>query len=589
MKKILFSFFFVLIAANLMAETYNEHDKSKLEAFLKQDSGIDGEKNWKQLGLATEPDWTTDDWVPDVSNVVWNGSTNRIAALEWSGKPIAGELDLSGTDILKLEVNSTKISKLNLNGLTNLQTLNCADAELSELDINGLTSLETLDCANNSLTFATLPPVNAALTSYTYVPQKPIIGSMHKIGIINLSKHLHNEKTVFKWYDKGNNELDDIRELTDGRFHIPDTYTGKDLECKMTNEDFPDSENYPLTYIVDPTYLYNETDKSKLKAFLQQENTEGKKNWQVLGYQTEPDWVNDNQWPLKWGSVSTNGIVWQEARIVDIEIWLSSMGGMFDISGMTELTSMDYSMSYVEGIKARGATKLKYLICSANPNLSEITLDDLPNLETLSCSQTSLSELDLSGVANLKSIACDNSCFTFATLPPVSNNYTTYTYAPQKPIDGGMSTDGVIDLTKHLHNNKTVFKWYDSRYNELNDIAGENGIFTIPKAHAGKTLICRMTNEDFPDFENKPLTYTVDISATLSIGDNISDDNEKVYASGNTLYIQTQQKGSLIVTDLSGKVYVNSEIQPGTTNIALEKGLYIATFGGKKNKIVISD
>ncbi|NVP23095.1 leucine-rich repeat domain-containing protein [Treponema phagedenis] len=61
-------------------------------------------------------------------------------------------LDISGlTSLKELYCNNNQLTSLAVSGLTSLQWLDCSDNQLTELDVNGCTSLQELYCNNNKL------------------------------------------------------------------------------------------------------------------------------------------------------------------------------------------------------------------------------------------------------------------------------------------------------------------------------------------------------------------------------------------------------------------------------------------------------
>ncbi|QEJ98099.1 leucine-rich repeat domain-containing protein [Treponema phagedenis] len=62
-------------------------------------------------------------------------------------------LDISGlTSLKELYCQYNQLTSLAASGLTSLQWLDCSDNQLTELDVNGCTSLRLLDCYDNQLT-----------------------------------------------------------------------------------------------------------------------------------------------------------------------------------------------------------------------------------------------------------------------------------------------------------------------------------------------------------------------------------------------------------------------------------------------------
>ncbi|QEK04177.1 leucine-rich repeat domain-containing protein [Treponema phagedenis] len=64
----------------------------------------------------------------------------------------AEEIIIKGYDIQELYCCGSKLTALDISGLTSLKELYCFNNQLTSLAVSGLTSLQWLDCANNQLT-----------------------------------------------------------------------------------------------------------------------------------------------------------------------------------------------------------------------------------------------------------------------------------------------------------------------------------------------------------------------------------------------------------------------------------------------------
>jgi hypothetical protein len=166
----------VFVVMSVSSQVYNDHDKSKLKAFLVQPSAEVGKTNGEQFGLTAAEVETLDDnedWIVKVGPGTTMGSVHwtyddyekRISSIEWGGGAgLAGILDLSGCEELGLLVcYSSQLTALDVSGCTSLTTLECNDNRLTNLDISGCTSLTGLDCYDNRLTALDVTD-NAALT-----------------------------------------------------------------------------------------------------------------------------------------------------------------------------------------------------------------------------------------------------------------------------------------------------------------------------------------------------------------------------------------------------------------------------------------
>ncbi|QSH95752.1 leucine-rich repeat domain-containing protein [Treponema phagedenis] len=88
---------------------------------------------------------------------LWNGG-KKIAELQsdnWENIAVqnnAEEIIIKGYDIQELDCCGSKLTALDISGLTSLKELYCYNNQLTSLAVSGLTSLQWLDCSDNQLT-----------------------------------------------------------------------------------------------------------------------------------------------------------------------------------------------------------------------------------------------------------------------------------------------------------------------------------------------------------------------------------------------------------------------------------------------------
>ena len=106
---------------------YKDHETTKLHNFLSQESAEPGVKNYQQLGLSQINDvkWS------DVPGLSWNNLSSLLERINWSNKKLAGNLDISGFEALRI--------------------VSCDFNELTSLDVTDCTSITNLDCFENNL------------------------------------------------------------------------------------------------------------------------------------------------------------------------------------------------------------------------------------------------------------------------------------------------------------------------------------------------------------------------------------------------------------------------------------------------------
>ncbi|MDH6306299.1 hypothetical protein M2459_002662 [Parabacteroides sp. PF5-5] len=153
--------------------TYNSHDIDQLKAFFGQESAIEGEKNWQQLGI-TPADGDPTTWKADsaawgrIPGTTWVEVSNeqRIGGINWIAHPgydydryefLSGLLDLTECFLLHdLDFINTSITSLDVSGCSNLYVINCCFTPLITLDVSGCSNLRTLACYSTLLSILDL-------------------------------------------------------------------------------------------------------------------------------------------------------------------------------------------------------------------------------------------------------------------------------------------------------------------------------------------------------------------------------------------------------------------------------------------------
>ena len=117
--------------------------------------------------------------------------------------------------------------------------LNCSNNNLTHLSTDRSFFFK-MNCSNNALSFSTLNfSEYTFLRNYTYSPQATIDGGTINCGAtIDLSDELrkNGKRTQYRWYESGE-EI--VFEGKDGIYTVPESFTGVNLTCRMTNDAFP--------------------------------------------------------------------------------------------------------------------------------------------------------------------------------------------------------------------------------------------------------------------------------------------------------------------------------------------------------------
>lgn len=552
-------------------ETYASEEVAALKAFLRQESAEEGRSNAEALGVDTSA-WAEGDlWLWSVEGLrLGLDAEKRIAAIDWSGKGLAGELELSG--------------------FAQLDSLDVSDNALTALVLDDCPALQSVRCQDNALRFSTLPKV--AVDVFEMAPQADIdLGRVNYADGIDLRSENEvvldgaSTTTGYRWVvvsSEGETETTALTN-TDGLF-IPDTsLCGKNLRVYLTNEAYwGETLATQLTlcadvfvnHYVEPAYAEDEL--AKLRSFLRQEG-----NFAKLGMSAADtsDWVENTAWVADVDGLEWD-VVGDEYKVMEINWADKGLAGNLDLSGFDALGKVHVYDNDLSSLNLSGAESLTELrmynnfkcgelnvrncealqrlyvqncalksldvaSCDAlnfvqafnnklksfdasnktalttlylhNNELAEIDLAACSALQTLNVSNNRLDALDVSASKGLIMLDCGGNALNFATLPRQA--IASYNYSPQAGLTGEtiLYTQG-IDLS--LYNTvvfpgeeavKTEYAWFDVTTGEevaVDDymVNDRTGKFTIDKYLNGTDLRCKMTNGKYPG-----LTITFDI------------------------------------------------------------------------------
>jgi len=204
----------------------------------------------------------------DVTN---NSGLIRLAC---SGNQLT-DLDLSNNSLIQaLFCSNNQIVNLDISNLRHLYYLYCDSNQLTTLDVAANISLEWLHCENNLLkkligvdiwvtdlicTHNQLPFSQVALRPkpFNYCPQNTINGgNIDYLSNIDLSSEysFNGFITQFRWLDVTDGYEQPIELVGEyGIFYCTKDMIGKRLNCKMTNDYFPEFDNNPIVYEITVT------------------------------------------------------------------------------------------------------------------------------------------------------------------------------------------------------------------------------------------------------------------------------------------------------------------------------------------------
>ena len=203
----------------------------------------------------------------------------------------------------------------------------------------------------------------------------------------------------------------------------------------------------------------------------------------------------------------------------------------FDVSKNTALTELDFGWNNLTTINLLSNTALTYLGCYQN-QLTSLDVSKNTVLGILYCNNNQFTELDLSKNTALTWLYCQNNYLTMPTIYGFNADRFTdwFTYAPQTHIIPATVKAGEsIDLSSEasVDGTATVFTWYDQEDNEVTPATSNGGVFTFGDDAVGKTLVCKMTNTNLPDFngDNRLTTTEVTIEEAPVSSDPVSSEN----------------------------------------------------------------
>ena len=139
-----------VLCGNVYAQApYNDHETSKLRAFLLQESAEPGVKNYQQLGISNMNDinWGV------VPGLDFHPYSFLLREVSWSGKKLAGDLNLSGFEILRVVYcASNELNSLNITGSEAIVSVDCYENNFHTLDLTTNVNLDQICFRYNNLT-----------------------------------------------------------------------------------------------------------------------------------------------------------------------------------------------------------------------------------------------------------------------------------------------------------------------------------------------------------------------------------------------------------------------------------------------------
>ncbi len=173
---------------------------------------------------------------------------------------------------------------------------------------------------------------------------------------------------------------------------------------------------------------YNQHDYNKVAAFLELRDENGVRNGEKCGTNYNP---SD---PTTWGRTGSyddpdnydqpTTFTWTEAqtdrRIMEISCFSNDLVGSFDLSGCTELLSLNCASNRISALNVSQCSNLASLTCSGN-SISSLNVSSNPQLNTLVCNNNALTTLSLSANEQLRYLSVSNNALGSLNLSALTN------------------------------------------------------------------------------------------------------------------------------------------------------------------------
>jgi hypothetical protein len=380
---------------------------------------------------------------------------------------LLGALYISGSTALEeISCNSNSLTQLNLSEHKALRRLSCRNNRLVQLNLSKHPALEYLDCSDNN--FQAIETNDATKTTNTLN-----ITQCYALRELYCRNNTFTNFTIngfllttldisgckgFQEFNCRNNALTTL--IVDG--------------CTEIEQFYCDSNQLTTLDVSSCTALRELTcNNNKLTALY----ANGCKNLKSI-------FCENNQ--------------------------LTSLTANENLNGCIALESLYCSDNLIARLELKECLSLKTLKCRAN-QLTSLDLSGLESLESVDCGGNMLGELLLDGCLSLNYLDCYYNAFTFSTLPDfTARPGGDYIYAPQKDIPIG-DANGEIIINEELDlsavgDSSTTFTWYrwdvKSHFEyPILPTTKEDGVFTFGEDFGGEYILCKMTNEKFPELE----------------------------------------------------------------------------------------
>ena len=292
---------------------------------------------------------------------------------------------------------------------------------------------------------------------------------------------------------------------------------------------------------------YNDHDYQKLVTFLETVDGNGMTNGEKINRDYDPD---D---PATWSRVEMDGTLvgptWTEGEDKKLVAFFYQaaygdgygygygyMRGDLDLSGCTELTTLECYENELSSINVSNCPKLTLFNCDNNVN-AFVDFEGCPALEFLCVSATGITELDVSELPMLKYLFCDFLQLTELDLsgnPALKELVCSYNQLTELDLSGHDDLEFVDcslnSLTKLDLDGCTALRTIICDVNQLPslDVSCCSGL---------RTLMCSSNPITELDLTNNPQLYNIDTRAALLTDLDLSNNPlipfDRIIAAGN--------------------------------------------------------
>ncbi|KAB1156236.1 leucine-rich repeat domain-containing protein [Flavobacterium luteum] len=314
-----------------------------------------------------------------ITSLACNNNALTTASLKMTGLINLTTLDFSNnklttfdattfTKLTTLTCNSNKLTSLNITGLSLLSSLNCVDNQLTSLNVSGLTKLVYLYCYNNP----TLSDINAS-------------------GCLSI--------TTLYYYDPYSyNNSDPIKNLNISGCKAITYYDSSQIKTTLTSLDLSN-----CTGLTSATLNNND-----LLTTLD-----------LIGC------IQLSSLSVTHNPLITSLDVSELTKLTSLTCNNNALTTL-KTTGLTLLTTLDFSNNKLVTFDATGLTKLNTLTCNFNL-LTSINVTGLTALENISCTDNKLTQLDFTTNSKLTYIVCNFNSITGIDLRnSLTNSVTLY-------------------------------------------------------------------------------------------------------------------------------------------------------------------